>query len=376
MVKKKIAAILLAAISLSGCIPHTELDKQAIVEAMGIDYSEGKYEVSVQYFNMEGAGGSSPIDPSKANVINTSGKGDSVSAALESASVKCGRNFMYGITSVIVIGKEALKQDILKTLSFAESYYQSNPAVLVAAAEDKASDIMDVKFKEGVVSVERLKAVLTNAEYHGLGKTTEILELLSSQHRSNAGTTLPLLKVVNNGSDASDDGKTVELTGGVLINNRKYAGDLSLSDLSGIQLIGEEPENMVIAADINGERINITIYDITTDFGYELTEKGISFGIDIHANGKYTDSQLKDKDASFSEIIEDVCEKEITRRIMSTVENTVRKYGCDPFKLKYVISSENPTHWTAVEDSFSDLLKTAEFDIGIDVDIDRFGITH
>ena len=75
-------ASLLSLMLLSGCIPHTELDKQAIVEAIGIDYSEGKYEVTIQYFNMEGAGGNSPIDPSKANIINVSGKGDTVSTAL------------------------------------------------------------------------------------------------------------------------------------------------------------------------------------------------------------------------------------------------------------------------------------------------------
>lgn len=375
MVKKKIAAVLLAAIFLSGCIPHTELDKRAIVEAMGIDYSEGKYEVTVQYFNMEGSGGSSPIDPSKSNVINISGKGESVSAALESASVKCGRNFMYGITSVIVIGKEALERDILKTLSFAESYYQSNPAVLIAAA-DKASDVIDVKFKEGVVSVERLEALLKNAEYHGMGETTKILELLSDQQKDNTGTVLPLLKAVNNDSDASDDGKSVELTGGVLINNRSYAGDLSLSDLSGIQLIGEKSENIDIAAYVNDERVSVTIYDVQTDFDYSFSEKGLSFDIDIHANGKYTDSQLKDKSTDFSEVIEEICEKEIKERIMSTVGNTVKKYGCDPFSLKYIITSENLTHWAAVENRFSDFLKNAEFDISCDVDIDRFGITH
>ena len=136
---KLVIFCLFSVTSLSGCLPHTELDEQAIVEAVGIDYADGEYEVTVQYFNMEGTGGSSPIDSTKANVVNISGKGESVSTALNSASVKCGKSFMYGITSVIVMGREALKQDILKTLSFAESYYQSNTSVLVAAADGKAT---------------------------------------------------------------------------------------------------------------------------------------------------------------------------------------------------------------------------------------------
>lgn len=368
--------IIAAAITLlSGCIPHTELDKQAIVQAMGIDYSDEKYEVTVQYFNMEGAGGSSPIDPSKANIITVGGKGDTVGTALESASVKCGRNFMYGITSIIVLGKDTLNQDILKTLSFAESYYQSNPAVLIAAAEDKAKDIMDVKFKEGVVSVERLEAGLKNAEYHGLGETTKILELLSAQRRKSAGTPLPLLKTVN-GSDASDDGKTVELTGGVLLVDRRYAGNLTLSQLSGIQLVGEKPQNTVVSAIIDEERVNVTVYDVTTDLDWEYEEGKLKFEIDLHANGKYTDSQLRDKDASFSSYVEDACEMEIKRRISDAINGTTIPYGCDPFRLKYVISSDDFSSWRKIEGNFSELLKNAEFEINCDVDIDRFGIAH
>lgn len=363
-------------IVLSGCIPHTELDKQAIVEAIGIDYSQGKYEVTIQYFNMEGAGGNSPIDPSKANIINVTAKGDTVSTALESASLKCGRNFMYGITRLIVLGREALSQNVLDTLSFAESYYQSNPAVLVAAAEAKASDIMDVKFKEGVVSVERLKYILTNAEYHGLGETTEILELLSCQHRKGAGTALPLLKTVNNGSDATDDGKTVELTGGVLLTDGVYAGELTLSDLSGLQLLGGKTENTVISADLEGERVSVTIYDISTDIDYDFEDGRLCFEIDIHANGKYTDSQLNDKDPSVSEVVEQICEARVKERIMNAVGNTVIEHGCDPLRLKYVISSSDYSRWRSIEGDFTELLKNAVVDVDCDIDIDRFGITH
>lgn len=372
----KILMLCVFSLSLSGCMPHTELDDQAIVEAVGIDFSEGKYEVTVQYFNMEGTGGSSPIDPSKANVINVSGKGDTVSTALESASIKCGRSFMYGITSIIVLGKDALDEDILKTLSFAESYYQSNPAVLIAAAEDKASDVLGVKFKEGIISVERLEMLLKNSEYRGLGANVKILELLSEQRRPHAGTALPVLKMVNSGSDASDDGKTVELSGGILIGAKKYAADLTLDQLSGLQLIGKKPENTVVSADMNGERVSVTIYDIDAHITHGYDEGKLTFKIDLRANGKYTDSQLSDKDASFSDAVEEVCAAILYNRISSALISTAHDVGCDPCGLKYVISSEDYMEWIRIEDDFSDLLKEAKFEIECDIDIDRFGIAH
>lgn len=361
---------------LSGCIPHTELDEQAIVESIGIDYENDKYTVTVHYFNMEGAGGNAPIDPTKANVIKIDGKGDSVSTALESASIKCGRSFMYGITSLIILGRDALGEDVLKTLSFAESYYQSNPSVLIAAADKKASDILDVKFKEGITSVERLEMVLKNAEYYGLGENVRILEFLSEQRRISAATVLPLLAVVNTGSDASDDGKSIELKGGALIKERKYTGELSLSDMSGLQILGAKPMNTVISVEAENEKVSITVYDIDCKIKHTIEDDGLKFRIDIRANGKFTDSQLSKRDNASGEAIEKICGEILKKRIADALNNSVIKYGCDPCDLKYVISSSDYIEWAGIEREFEKLLTEAEFDINYDIDIDRFGIAH
>ncbi len=355
---------------------HTELDDLAIVEAIGIDYSEGKYEVTVQYFNMEGSGGSSPIDQSKSNIINISGKGDTVSTALESATIKCGRNFMYGITTVILLGRETLNTDVLKTLSFAESYYQSNPSVLVAAAEEKASDILDVKFKEGIISIEKLEMLINNAEYYGMCESVKILEFLSEQYRKNAASALPVLGIVDNGSDASDDGKTVELKSGVLIASHKYSDELSLSDLSGLQLLGDKPRNTTVSAEIEGNNVSVTIYDIDKSIKHSLEDGKLMFHISLHGNGKYTDSQLNNKSDYYGKAAERICADTLKKRIEGALLNTVIKHGCDPCELKYVISSEDYMEWIRIEDNFSEMLKEAEFVIDCDIDIDRFGIAH
>jgi len=373
---KKILLLVFAITVCSGCIPHTELDNQAIVEAIGIDYADNKYEVTVQYFNMEGTGGNSPIDSTKANVINITGKGESVTAALESASLKCGRPFMYGITGLVIIGRDALDEDIVKTMSFAESYYQSNPSVLLAAADGKASDILGVKFKEGIISIEHLRMILDNADYNGIAESIKILEMLSEQRREYGGTVLPVLKSINNGSDASDDGKTVELSGGYLIADGRFTGEVSLSDMSGLMLLEKRTKNALLTADFGDEKVEITAYDISLSVGHHYNKGKLIFDVSVRANGKYTDSQLMDKDASFSGEVEKACAKRLIERIESAFLNSAKKYGCDPCGLKYVISSENHTEWIRLEENFGEVLKNSEFNVSCDMDIDRFGIAH
>lgn len=367
---------LLSVVLFSGCLPHTELDNQAIVEAMGIDYTDGKYEVTVQYFNMEGTGGNSPIDSTKANVINVTGKGDSVTSALESASLKCGRPFMYGITSIIILGKEALTLDIAKTMSFAESYYQNNPAVLIAAAENKASDILNVKFKEGIISVEHLSMILENADYSGITEKVEILSLLSEQRRQYGATVIPVLKTIDSGSDASDDGKAVELKSGYLISDGRFIKELSLSDMSGLQLVRKNTRSTLVSADFGDERVEITAYDISVSIKHAYEKGKLTFFIHVRSNGKYTDSYLSNKTSSFSQDVEKLCSAKLIKRIKTALINTVNLCGCDPCGLKYVVSNKDYTEWIRIEEGFDELLRNAEFVISCDMDIDRFGITH
>ena len=37
--------------TLSGCVPHTELNEKAIILAIGVDYEDEKYKVMFQYYN-------------------------------------------------------------------------------------------------------------------------------------------------------------------------------------------------------------------------------------------------------------------------------------------------------------------------------------
>ena len=98
--------------------------------------------------------------------------------------------------------------------------------------------------------------------------------------------------------------------------------------------------------------------------------------INIRADGKYTDSQLINKDLTFSSEIESMCAETLNNRIMDALSVTATEAGCDPCGLKYVISSADYTRWLRISENFSDFLKEAEFHISTDIDIDRFGIIH
>lgn len=376
--RRFIAAALMPAILLtcSGCLPHTELNRQAIVEAIGVDYSDDGYEVSVQYFNMEGSGGSTFVDSSKANVVVVKGRGTDIQTALESASVKCGCPFMFGITAIIVFGEEAAKRDLVKSLSFAETYYQSNPTTLIAVAKCKAGDIMDVQFKDGVVSVEHLRQLMVHAEQLGLGETKPLYKVMNELRQPTGCTVLPLIVSAMTESGMTDDGKIVELSGGALLAERVLADTISLSDLSGLQFLNDAIINTSFSAAADGQNITVSLYNVNVKVEPEYSDKKLRFGVKIKALGKYIDSQLEDEGVPYSEAVEEQCEARIKERIGGAVSAAVNKYGTDPVGLCHRIMSNDLSEWLTVKENFAELLKNAEFSVECSVEIDRFGVTH
>ncbi|MCM1335355.1 MAG: Ger(x)C family spore germination C-terminal domain-containing protein [Bacteroides sp.] len=376
---KKILPILMLAglvFSSASCLAHTELDKQAIVEAVGIDRTEEGYEVTLQYFSMEGAGGSTILDSTKANVLVVSGKGRDLFTALESASVKCGKTLMYGITNLIVIGKDAAQPDLKSVLSFAESYYQNNPHMLLAVAEEKAADVLNVKFKEENVSANHLRALLINAEKKGLGECKRLHAVLNELVQPTASAVLPLIGVKETGTGATDDGKTVELVGGALFVERKFAGTISLSAFSGVQLLCGKIENTSASTEVEGRSVSVTLYDVCREVEPSYTDGHLTFKVKITAGGKYSASQLDEKGIALSEEVERQCAAFIGERIASAVAEVVNAYGCDPCGIKYAISSRDYGLWLRVAERYGELLKTADFPVECTVNIDHFGLTH
>ena len=151
---RKLAALITAAVLIfSGCSHTNGLEILGIAEMIGIDRDESGYTVSVQYFNTNTSGGVTAVDSTSSNAVSAEGKGRTIESALEALSYSTGKKTIFGSASVIVFGKDALAS-LKDALSLAASNHSGNLRAFITAADEKASDIINVKFKEGNASVE------------------------------------------------------------------------------------------------------------------------------------------------------------------------------------------------------------------------------
>ncbi|MCM1055131.1 MAG: Ger(x)C family spore germination protein [Bacteroides sp.] len=363
------SAFLLCA--LSGCVPHTELNEKAIILAIGIDYKDEKYKVTFQYYNPTGIGGRTLVDNSQPNVLTSKGEGENVYAALEDASFRCGRELMLGVTQLIVLGEDAARHSVSKVMEFSKSFFQSHPDMLVTVAEGEAGELMQVKFSEGIVSTQKLKFMLTNAEKSGIAALPSALELFTALQTNRRSAALPRLRLLDSGqSDASEDGKTLEISGGVLINEGKAVSDVDIEVMSGLEILCCKTETGTVTVDCEGEKISVGLVDIKTKIKPSFENGKLVLTVNMTSGGRF----LVTPQGSYEEKgreMEEKCETAIIERMKSAVRQTVYEYGADPFLLEKTVRHYDPGLWKRIEGDFAEYLKNAEFRFKAKVEIDK-----
>lgn len=373
----KVFSMFLALAVLSGCVPHTELNEKAIVLAIGIDCEDELYSVTFQYYSPTGLGGRTLVDNSQPNVLTASGKGENVYGALEDASFRCGRELMLGVTQIIIIGEEAAKKSVEKVVNFTKSFFQSHPDMMITVAEGKAVDMMQVKFSEGIVSTEKLKFMLSNAEKSGIADLPSALSLFIALQTKQQSACLPRLRLIDDGkSDASKDGKTLEIAGGALIKGGKMVEETDIETMSGLQLLCCKAQTATVTVDFNGEKISVGLVDVKTKIKPSEEDGRLILNVDIASEGRYLIDPHDSYADSDNKDVESLCAQQIIGRIKSALDNTVYKYGADPFLIERTVRHYNYGLWKSIEDNFEDYLMNAEFRINVKIDIDKLILTE
>lgn len=112
---------ILCCVLLSGCWDRIEINDLAIVLATGIDYEDGKVQLTSQIFiprkasagDSSGSGGS----PSGVTMIRTA-EGRTIAEALNRLQRKVPRNMFWGHCEVIIISEQAGKRGIREYIDF------------------------------------------------------------------------------------------------------------------------------------------------------------------------------------------------------------------------------------------------------------------
>ena len=190
---KKTVALVSALCSLAllaGCASEpTRLNERALVEAVGMDYDQGFYTVTLLVYKP-----SPEIGQTQNNTETVSAKGESVSAAMEVLAAKLGRSPFFDNNRILILGRGAAEQKLEHLMAFLASDHRIKPACFVMAAEEKASDILGGKKEQEPPDQGYLQQLLLAAVQQGNAFETTVLQLQKNAADECRDTVLSIIK--------------------------------------------------------------------------------------------------------------------------------------------------------------------------------------
>ena len=169
--------ILSAVFPLSGCLSPIQLNRQAIVQGIGIDYQDGKYRLTFQVFSPSDAAGGSNIGASADNAKIICSEGATVSDAVQNGVRVQGKELFIGQNRVIVLGMGAAQHDLEESIAYFGTNVASRQNAHILVSATTAEEIISMKINQGILPAETLERITENARMNGLAHSVRLFEL-------------------------------------------------------------------------------------------------------------------------------------------------------------------------------------------------------
>lgn len=370
-----VLAVSLAAGLLSGCMQSVRLKDRAIVQAVGVDYQDGKFKLTFQYFIPEGGGGQTTFDASKLNNNIIQSEGETMTLAVEDASRNQGRRLFFGSNKVIILGKSMAENGIKKAIDYFNANHQLHPSVFVLVAENSASEIVSAQISRGIVPASAIEQAAQNAyDLHHLsgGRMLDVVTQLENGQKT---VDIPIIKI------ESDEKKPeILIKSAALFKDGVMCDTLSEPQVEGaLWLNGKMDKTQMMVELPGGEKCALQLLFTRCTKRPRVTSQGaIGFTIEIRTDSALREVISGDDGNVQKELIQSVEEmqaKKIRQLVSFALDKAVTEHQADIFNLLGYVRKYEPDFYNAHEDDLDGMLQRMAFQIEVDCNISRIGLS-
>ncbi len=194
-----LAAVISAAMLLSGCFGGVEVGDRAFVQIIGIDKRLDIYTVSLQIFQPSGSGTPSSADK---NSVCISGEGSDLNSAISACEVKSGNKIFFGHLKSVILGSGIdSPADELNTLIGLRSDFGTLPLSCPVFYSESPYDIASLTAERGLYSAERLTDLIKSNANFGRTFYAPVSDILNAELHPMGCAVLPEVYVNKNDAD-------------------------------------------------------------------------------------------------------------------------------------------------------------------------------
>lgn len=318
-------AILLSFLFFTNDFGLTDVQKTALVIAVGLDREEDEFIVTSQI-----ALPKSEKDGENATSAQIVSKGKTVAEAFEQINAKTGWYPKLVFCQLIVLGESATKQNVFEALNFFVRDEYLSDGCLIAACDSSAQEILNVQNPvEALSGLAASKVLSAHSERVGSVLPTSLREFAAAYYGEDSSGYLPILKAEppqeKNAQNKKSGGQGRDKQGsqgksGSESGNGGNGGNGGTSGKSGSgsgqQKSGEEEKKVFSASETalfkNGVRIGKLTAEESKTFSfvqsklrlaaYTVELDGVEYTLNVKHNATKTKLSLKDSDRPKFEI--------------------------------------------------------------------------
>lgn len=368
MKKRALAVCLLAAflaLSLAGCMQAVRLKERAIVQAVGVDYADGLFTLTIRYFVPEGSGGQEAFDASKSNNNLIRSQGETMTQAVEEAARLYGRQVFFGSNRLIILGEELARSGIRKVVDYFNANHQLDPSVYIFLADGDAAKIVDGKME----SAQMEQMAMTATKHSHIDGGT-MMDIVTRLEEGRGAVDVPILKL---------EGDEVRIEGSGLFRNQKLVDKLSEQEIRGILWFNGKAEKNVVVVELDdGRKASLEIISSSSKKRPRIDSAGqLVFDVEIRADSTLREVLSDSSGTVTTELVPQIRlaqEAKIRLMVHQAIEKAVVENHTDILGLGASIRKTLPEFYEANKDRLDEVIAGARFEIGINCNISRIGL--
>lgn len=374
---KKAVCILLSLLmagSFCGCLRRVEIVETAIIQAIGVDYEDDQYTVTLQEFVSGGSGGQTPVDISKNNRVILQQKGDSISEAVDKIGLQSGKELFFSSNHILIIGLDTAKNGIIPIINFFNSNYQSRPDTHVLISQTSAADIVQANLSQGIIPAESINNLLKRNQYITRIVDATLMDVVDALQNGYIDPYIPLAKIVSD----PEGNPQLMLSGTAVFNHDKLVGSLSQEETQGLTfLIGNMDVLPLNIADSLLGVVSVQLHGGKTRYSVRIEDGIPVYTVRVKCTGSINEIvRPQGSGIQVDELphLEKAVNTQISQLMKSAIEKSVYEYGCDIAYLSKHLKQKQPAFWKAHEKEIEKLLAKSRFEFQVDCNVNRLGL--
>lgn len=339
---------LLFIFSFTGCEGNTSVTSRAVVQTIGIDYSEDQDEfiVSLQYFSTKGSGGQQAIDLSKVNAKVASGSGQTINEAIDNAIFPEGKTPFYAQSSYIILGKTLVEHGVEDIVNYINLDRDLRVNTVMLVAEGEASDIVNEDIDEGVLPSDKITRMCSIMIRNGEMREVPYFKFASKYYSGYESILVPVIKAeeTETSQDSASGGeegsssqpsKQLALSGAAIIKDAKGMKLLTPEETRGCLWLSDEVKATTISTKTEDQGLlSVDVVQTKTTVNPVLEGDQVIFQISIENQlviREYQTKEFENLSDSDYQMMRDAVEKEIREECESAIEVCIHSTGADVF---------------------------------------------